>query len=142
MLFGSIGYAAESSGDLLDSDSLQSIGGPAISWDLFNYGRIKNRVRVQDAVFQELVVNYQNTVLEAAQEVEDAMVAFLRTQEEAKILAESVMAYKRSVDLSLLQYREASGGRATAHVCVGTVCRPPITDPGALGALLALEQPT
>jgi len=105
-LFGSIGFAAESSGDLFNSNSLQGFGGPAVSWDIFNYGRIKNRVRVQDAVFQGLVVNYQNTVLKAAQEVEDAMVAFLRTQEEAGLLAESVKAYKRSVDLSMLQYRE------------------------------------
>jgi NodT family efflux transporter outer membrane factor (OMF) lipoprotein len=105
-LFGSIGFAAASSSDLFDSNSLQAVGGPAVTWDIFNYGRIKNRVRVQDAVFQELVVNYQNTVLKAAQEVEDAMVAFLRTQEEAGLLAESVKAYKRSVDLSMLQYRE------------------------------------
>ena len=105
-LFGSIGFAAESSGDLFNSNSLQGFGGPAVSWDIFNYGRIKNRVRVQDAVFQGLVVDYQNTVLKAAQEVEDAMVAFLRTQEEAGLLAESVKAYKRSVDLSMLQYRE------------------------------------
>ncbi|MBW2259935.1 MAG: TolC family protein, partial [Deltaproteobacteria bacterium] len=90
-LFGSIGFAAESSGDLFNSNSLQGFGGPAVSWDIFNYGRIKNRVR---------------TVLKAAQEVEDAMVAFLRTQEEAGLLAESVKAYKRSVDLSMLQYRE------------------------------------
>ncbi len=105
-LFGSIGFAAASSSDLFDSNSLQAVGGPAVTWDIFNYGRIKNRVRVQDAVFQGLVVNYQNTVLKAAQEVEDAMVAFLRTQEEAGLLAESVKAYKRSVDLSMLQYRE------------------------------------
>ena len=105
-LFGSIGFAAENSGDLFNSNSLQGFGGPAVSWDIFNYGRIKNRVRVQDAVFQGLVVDYQNTVLKAAQEVEDAMVAFLRTKEEAKILTESVKAYKRSMDLSMLQYRE------------------------------------
>jgi NodT family efflux transporter outer membrane factor (OMF) lipoprotein len=106
ILFGSIGFTAESSSDLFDSKSLEALGGPAIRWDIFNYGRIKNRVRIQDARFQELVVSYQNTVLKAAQEVEDAMVAFLRTGEEAKFLEESVKAYKRSVDLSMLQYRE------------------------------------
>jgi NodT family efflux transporter outer membrane factor (OMF) lipoprotein len=106
ILFGSIGFTAESSSDLFDSKSLEALGGPAIRWDIFNYGRIKNRVRIQDARFQELVVSYQNTVLKAAQEVEDAMVAFLRTGEEARFLTESVKAYKRSVDLSMLQYRE------------------------------------
>jgi hypothetical protein len=45
-------------------------------------------------------------VLKAAQETEDAMVAFLRSQEEVKFLSESVQAAMRSVDLSMIQYRE------------------------------------
>jgi NodT family efflux transporter outer membrane factor (OMF) lipoprotein len=118
-LFGSIGLRASDSdvtaagspggssfSDLWDSDSIEFIGGPAFTWNIFNYGRIKNRVRVQDARFQQLVVNYQNTVLRAAQEVEDAMVAFLRSQDEVKFLSESVNAATRSVDISMIQYRE------------------------------------
>jgi NodT family efflux transporter outer membrane factor (OMF) lipoprotein len=118
-LFGSIGLRASDSditaagspggssfGDLWDSDSIEFYGGPAFSWNIFNYGRIKNRVRVQDARFQQLVVNYQNTVLRAAQEVEDAMVAFLRSRDEVKFLSESVNAATRSVDISMIQYRE------------------------------------
>jgi len=118
-LFGSIGLRASDSdvtaagfpggssfSDLWDSDSIEFFGGPGFTWDILNYGRIKNRVRVQDARFQQLVVNYQNTVLRAAQEVEDAMVAFLRSQDEVKFLSESVKAATRSVDLSLIQYRE------------------------------------
>jgi len=101
------GYPGGSSlGDLIDSDSLQFIGGPAFTWNLFNYGRIKNQVRVQDARFQQLIVNYQKTVLRAAQEVEDAMVAFLRKQQEVLFLSDSVEAAKRSVELSMIQYRE------------------------------------
>ena len=52
------------------------------------------------------MVNYQNTVLQAAQEVEDAMVGFLQTQEQTRLLSESVVQYQLSVDLSLIQYRE------------------------------------
>lgn len=118
-LFGSIGFRASnggntqaggrggsSLGDLFDGDSIEFIGGPAITWDIFQYGRIKNRVRVQDARFQQLVINYQETVLRAYREVEDAMVGFLRKQEEVGFLEDSVKASKRSVDLSLIQYRE------------------------------------
>jgi outer membrane protein TolC len=61
---------------------------------------------VEDARFQELVVNYENTVLRAAQEVEDAMISFLRTQDAVEYLADAVKASKRSVDLSMIQYRE------------------------------------
>jgi hypothetical protein len=38
--------------------------------------------------------------------VEDSLVGFLRTQEEAAFLLGSVKASQRSVDLSMLQYRE------------------------------------
>ena len=40
----------------------------------------------------------------------------------------------------LLQYREASGGHATAYVCIGTVCRPAVIDPAELEDLLVPPQ--
>jgi len=105
-LAGSFNLTAEDAGDVFMGDSFSGIGGPAFVWPLFNYGRITNNVRVQDARFQQLAVQYQNAALKAAQEVEDALVAFLRAQEEAGFLLDSVAASKRSVDLSLTQYRE------------------------------------
>lgn len=118
-LFGSIGLSASNAtltaagfpggsslSDIWDSDSLEYYGGIGFAWDIFNYGRIKNRVRVQDARFQELVLNYKNTVLKAAQEAEDGLSAFLRSQEEVSFLRESVEGATRSVELSLTQYRE------------------------------------
>ncbi|EFK10747.1 efflux transporter, outer membrane factor lipoprotein, NodT family [delta proteobacterium NaphS2] len=92
--------------DLFSSDSFQLFAGPSIRWDIFNYGRLKNKVRVQDARFQQLIVQYQNTVLNAAREVEDAIVGFLRSQDENAFLKSGVQASKRAVDISLLQYRE------------------------------------
>ena len=63
-------------------------------------------MRVEDARFQQAVVDYQDTVLEAYQEVEDSLAAFLRSQEQAGFLDGSVKASERSVELALLQYRE------------------------------------
>ena len=110
-LLGSIGLRASDTfssdlGDLFELDSIEAFGGPSFSWNIFNFGRIKNNVRVQDARFQQLIVNYQNTVLEASREVEDALVGFLRAKEQVEFLAESVEAAERSVDLALLQYRD------------------------------------
>jgi NodT family efflux transporter outer membrane factor (OMF) lipoprotein len=118
-LFGTIGLASTSGvatlaggaggsslGDIFKSESLTWGVGAGLRWDIFNYGRIKNRVRVEDARFQQFVVNYENTVLRAFREVEDALVGFLRTQEQEKFLQDGVKASQRSVDLSLLQYRE------------------------------------
>jgi outer membrane protein TolC len=91
-------------GDLFDSDSFTSFVGPFVSWNIFNYGRIKNNVRAQDARFQQLVVRYQNVVLNAAREVEDGLVGFLRSQEQVGYLEKAVAASQRSVELSLDQY--------------------------------------
>lgn len=115
-LVGSIGFNTSKShltrtggsdlGDLFEGDSLAYFAGPSLSWDILNYGRITNQVRVQDARFQQTVLNYKNTVLRAAQEIEDAMVGFLRDQEQVGYLETAVTASRRSVDLAMLQYGE------------------------------------
>jgi NodT family efflux transporter outer membrane factor (OMF) lipoprotein len=93
-------------GDLFSSDSITYFVGPKIQWPILNYGRIKNDVRVQDARFQQFLVEYRNTVLRAMQDVEDGMVGFLRAQEQQMFLTESVKSYQRAVDLAELQYIE------------------------------------
>ncbi|KPK25368.1 MAG: transporter [Desulfobacterales bacterium SG8_35_2] len=115
-LIGSIGLQTSDSpltaeggssfSDLFSSDSITYFAGPSVTWDLFNYGRISNQVRVQDARLQQLVVNYQSTVLNAAREVEDAMAGFLGDQLRARYLSDAVTASKRSVEMSSLQYGE------------------------------------
>ena len=107
-LLGTIGISSSNFAEFFTTGSVTGFGGPSVVWPIFNYGRFRNNIRVQDAVFQERVVNYQNTVLRAAQEVEDGLVGFLRNQEAVGFLADAVKATKRSVDLSLIQYREGT----------------------------------
>lgn len=80
--------------------------GPAVQWNIFNYGQLTNQVRAQDARFQAALVDYQNTVLKAQQEVEDGLIGFLKAQDAAEYLAQSTAAAKRSLDLATLQYKE------------------------------------
>jgi len=99
-------YGDNDLGDIFDHNSLFWTAGPGFSWDILNYGRIRNRVRVEDARLQQLVVNYKDTVLNAQREVEDALVAYTRSKEEEWFLQDSVAAARRSVEISLVQYRE------------------------------------
>ena len=117
VLFGNLGFASSSAENpmtgkanstLFEGSAFTFIGGPAIQWNIFNYGRIKNNVRTQDARLEQLLVNYQDVVLRAAQEVEDSSVGFLRSDERAQFLAESVVAARRAVDLALIQYRDGA----------------------------------
>jgi NodT family efflux transporter outer membrane factor (OMF) lipoprotein len=110
-LFGTIGLSSANTGrsnisDLFDDESITLNAGPSFRWNLFNYGRLKNIVRIEDARFEQLLVNYQNVVLQAAREVEDALVGFVRSGEGAGFLQESVEAAKRASELAMIQYRE------------------------------------
>ncbi len=80
--------------------------GPTVQWNIFNYGQITNNVRVQDAKLQALLLTYQNAVLSAQQNVEDNLAAFLRAQDRAQFLAQSVTSAQTAVTLAIRQYRE------------------------------------
>jgi NodT family efflux transporter outer membrane factor (OMF) lipoprotein len=117
-LFGEIGFETSTNGGalsnnaglrhLFDGGSVFYSFGPQFRWPIFNYGRITNNVRVQDARFQQLLVNYQDTVLRAAQEVEDALIGFLKNQEALVSYQKSVAAAQRSVEIARAQYREGA----------------------------------
>ena len=114
-LAGSIGVSAggpgdSDFGDLFDIDALTFSAGPSFVWPFLNYGRIRNNIRVQDARLQQALVNYRETVLQAAREAEDAIAGFIGARKQAGILAETVEAARRSNELSTLQYREGLSG--------------------------------
>lgn len=117
-LFGEIGFQSSSEGgvqsnhadidNLFDASSFYYAFGPQVKLPFFNYGRIENNIRVQDARFQQLIVNYQNAVLRAAQESEDALIGFLKAQEATAFTQNSAQAARRSVEIALVQYREGA----------------------------------
>ena len=107
-LAGSIGISGGTFSDMFESNSENFNITPFISWDIFNYGRIKNNVRVQDARFEQSVVAYQNSVLNAAREVEDGLLGFLQSQKQVVFLADAVDASQRAAALALEQYRHGA----------------------------------
>ena len=107
-LLGEIGVQASDAARVFAPGSLFYTAGPGFRWSILNYGRITNNVRAQDARFQQALVNYENTVLKAAQEVEHALIGFLKAQDSAVNSQRSVDAAQRSVELSIIQYREGA----------------------------------
>jgi NodT family efflux transporter outer membrane factor (OMF) lipoprotein len=107
-LAGSIGLTAENASDLFQGDSLDAFGGPGFRWAILNYGRITNNVRVQDARYQALVADYEETVLRAQAEVENAITEFLSAQSRIDFLSRSAEAAQRAVDVAYTQYREGA----------------------------------
>ena len=103
-LLGNIGW----SGSTLDgSPDTGSLGiGPAFQWNLFDHGRIANNVRLQDARLQQLIETYQNTVLQAAREIDDAAISVVKTAEQQRYRNQSVQASERALDIANRRFRE------------------------------------
>ncbi len=104
-LTGALDWQAQRFNDLLSPKALQGAVGPTFQWNLLNYGRILNNVRAQDALFQQLVLDYQNKVLIAAAESETGLITFLKSQEQTRFMAESVRAAEKAVVIAVAQYK-------------------------------------
>lgn len=77
-----------------------------LTMPVFNYGRLVNQVRVSDAVFQEAILNYQNTVLQAQKEVEDGLSSYYHGRKSMEFLKQAVKASRQSVELAMVRYKE------------------------------------
>jgi NodT family efflux transporter outer membrane factor (OMF) lipoprotein len=105
---GFIGLQANDWSDLFAGDSVTGILSPGFSWDILNYGRLRNRVRVEESRFQQLALAYQQVVLDANQETEDAIVAFLEYRRQGLHLIEGTQATAESVELARTKYNLGS----------------------------------
>jgi len=110
-LVGNVGTLASDVGtnslsDVFTRRSLHYSAGPTFQWNILNYGQITNNVRVQDAKFQGLLIDYQNAVLKAQKEVEDGIAAFIYSREQTDFLQQSVTAAEGALRIALIQYRQ------------------------------------
>jgi NodT family efflux transporter outer membrane factor (OMF) lipoprotein len=109
-LFGTFGTVSANLGRNKLSDLFMGRGitfefGPNFTWNILNYGQVTNTVRVQDAKLQELLVDYQNSVLTAQKQVEDGLATFLESRKEVDDLRASVAAANAALGLAFLQYQ-------------------------------------
>ncbi len=102
---GFLGYAASDLDHLFSPKSVLGFVIPSFQWNVLNYGRVTNNIRVQEARLQSVTLEYQQKVLTAGREVEDALVAFVKSYEQAIKLAEGVAAAERSVELVGIQFQ-------------------------------------
>ena len=107
-LLGSIGWSGNDSRATPDI-ATQSIG-PGLQWNIFDYGRIRNNVRLQDARLQQLITRYQATALQAAGEIDDAAVSVVKSVEQQAILTQSVASARRALEIANTRYREGYSG--------------------------------
>ena len=98
-LSGTFALEAQQIDDVGDWDSRTWGFGPSMRWNLFDGDRIRNSIKVQEARAEQAMINYEQTVLLALEDVENAMVSFEREKERLQDLLDSVAAAKESVKL-------------------------------------------
>ena len=87
--------------------------GPSLTWPLLNYGQITNAVRLQDAVFQQALLNYLNLVLQAQQEVQDNITRYIEAQKTQRFLVTANKSAIKSTKLALIRYKEGEADYTT-----------------------------
>lgn len=103
-LGGSLSLEASEFADLFSGRAWSGSIGPQFRWNVLNYGRIVNNVRVQDARFEQLVARYMQTVLQANEEAENALVAFLRFHDQVGLLAAGEQEAVEAVRVATAKY--------------------------------------
>ncbi|EAQ78927.1 efflux transporter outer membrane subunit [Blastopirellula marina] len=105
-LSGTVGRSGNQFKDLFRTGSGFGSVGPSLDWNILNYGRIAGNIHFQDARFQELLAAYQQTVLNANLEAENAIVGFLKAQEQLRLQLEAAEAADKTNQLITLQFEE------------------------------------
>ncbi|MCF7864192.1 MAG: efflux transporter outer membrane subunit, partial [Kiritimatiellales bacterium] len=104
-LNGSIGIESLSASTFGDSGTDFYSIGPGVSWALFHSGSIRNRIKAQEAVQEQYLAAYENTVLQAVQETRDALAAFANEQRRLESLSSAVEAARTASERAGDQYK-------------------------------------
>jgi outer membrane protein TolC len=80
----------------------------SFQWNILNYGQITNNVRLQDAKLQQLLVDYQNTVLKAQQQVDDGISLFVQSRIQVGYARRSAEAARGALRIGTEQYEQGA----------------------------------
>ncbi|MBU2640415.1 MAG: efflux transporter outer membrane subunit [Gammaproteobacteria bacterium] len=103
-LSGSIGLEALTLGALGNSGAATSSLLAGITSPVFNAGRLRAQAEIQDAVREQAQVSYEQAILTALQEVENALVALARNRERVEALAIAAESARNAAELARQRY--------------------------------------
>jgi NodT family efflux transporter outer membrane factor (OMF) lipoprotein len=103
-LGGTLGLAANSADDVFTKGSDVIAFGPSVRWNLFEGGRLKQRVVALEADAEAAQVAWEQAVLRALEEAENAMARFVREQQRRASLQRAASEAQRAVELARAQY--------------------------------------
>lgn len=104
--FASNNIGPSSISDIFNWSNRTITASTGLNWPLLNYGQITNAVRVQDAVFQQSLINYVNLVLKAQQEVQDNITNYIEAKQAERFLVQANNAASKTLKLAIIRYKE------------------------------------
>ena len=99
-LTGLAGFQSTSASDWFDADSRFWSVGPTVQWRIFDAGRIRANIRVQNARQEQALAAYEKTVLTSFEEVENSLVAYAKEQIRRRSLEDAVKSSQDSLYLA------------------------------------------
>jgi NodT family efflux transporter outer membrane factor (OMF) lipoprotein len=99
-LTGDVGLQSIHAGDFLSAGSRFWSIGPGITWPVFDAGRIRANIRVENARQEQALVAYEQAVLTALEDVENGLVAYSKEQVSRRALVQSVVSNQKAVEIS------------------------------------------
>lgn len=106
-LSGALGFDS-TSGSLFGSKSFTAIGGAGLRWRLFDFGKVEAEVEQARGANAEALAMYRQSVLRAAEDVENSFIQLGQTVVHVVQLQEQVKALEKSRNLSEQAYRAGS----------------------------------
>ena len=99
-LFGSVGLESLSAGSLFTGPAAVFQIGPQITWNVFDAGRIRQNIKVEDAIQEQALIQYEASILTAVKDVEDALIAYADEQVRRRSLVNSTQAAERAAGMA------------------------------------------
>ena len=99
-LTGVAGFQGVSADEWFTSGSQFWSVGPAVQWRIFDAGRIRANVRIQNARQEQALAIYEKTALSAFEDVENALVAYAKEQVRRRSLEDAVKSSQESLRLA------------------------------------------
>ncbi|MDD3544748.1 MAG: efflux RND transporter permease subunit [Kiritimatiellae bacterium] len=104
-LTGSVGLESLEEGDFFEYNSRFFGITPQVVWPVFRAGSIRARIEVQNALQEQALAAYEQSVLVAVAELRDALAAYGREYERMQALVEAADAARNAVALADEQYK-------------------------------------
>lgn len=118
---GAFGFDGGSPSDLFSSGSSRYAFGPLITWNALNLGTVSARIRAADARAEADLARYEETVLVALEETENALVTFGRARARRDSLVEGVRASERAAALAEARYQGGTDDYLSSLIAQRTV---------------------